>query len=140
MGGEEAIGAAAVDRRIAAVVAEGATGRVAADNEDIRPEDHASALERGLNWFSYGLMDLLTETSPPESLREAVAASGDTEFLLVAAGTVEKEQLAAESLRRADPQRVEVWTVPRAGHTQGLRTAPEDWGRRIVGFLDSHLR
>src|SRR5206468_1520008 len=33
MGGEEAIGAAATDPRIRAVVAEGATGRVAADND-----------------------------------------------------------------------------------------------------------
>ena len=101
MGGEEAIGAAGVDSRIKAVVAEGATGRTAADNEDIRPQDYASTLERGLDWFMYGLTDLLTGASPPASLRSSVAAAENTEFLLVTAGTVAQEGLAAGSMRRA---------------------------------------
>ena len=140
MGGEEAIGVAGVDPRIRAVVAEGATGRTAADNDDIRPDDAAPTLERSVDGFTYGLTDLLTEASPPASLRYSVAASGDTEFLLVVAGTVETEALAAASMRSADPQRVEVWTVPGAAHVQGLGTAPEEWERRVVGFLDNQLR
>ena len=140
MGGEEAIGAAGVDPRIRAVVAEGATGRTAADNEDIRPEGYASALERGLDWVTYGLTDLLTEAPPPASLRSSVATSVDTQFLLIAAGTVETETLAAASMRNADPQRVRTWTVPAAAHVQGLVTAPEEWERRVVEFLDSELQ
>jgi pimeloyl-ACP methyl ester carboxylesterase len=140
MGGEEAIGAAGADPRIQAVVAEGATGRTAADNEDIRPEDYATVLERGLDWYAYGLMDLLTDASPPASLRDSIAASDGTEFLLVAAGTVEKEVLAARSMRTAKPQRVQVWAVPGSDHMQGLGTAPQDWERRVVGFLDDQLQ
>ena len=139
MGGEEAIGAAGVDPRIRAVVAEGATGRTAADHDDIRAEGYATTLERGLDWVTYELTDLLTEASPPASLRSSLAAS-DAEFLLIAAGTDEKESLAAASMRRADPQRVRTWTVPRAAHVQGLVTEPEEWERRVVGFLDSELR
>ena len=26
------------------------------------------------------------------------------------------------------------------GHVQGLRTAPEEWDKRVVGFLDEALR
>lgn len=140
MGGEEAIGAAGADPRIKAVVAEGATGRTATDNEDIRPDDYATVLERGLDWYTFGLMDLFTDASPPASLRESVDAAGGTEFLIVAAGTVEKELLAADSMRAVDPRRVEVWTVPGSGHMQGLGTAPEDWERRVVGFLDGQLQ
>jgi dienelactone hydrolase len=140
MGGEEAIGAAGVDPRIKAVVAEGATGRTAADSLDLRPDDYAAPLERGLDWFMYGLTDLLTEASRPASLRSSVAAAGDTGFLLVSAGTVERETLAAASMRSAAPRRVDVWTVPGAAHVQGLRTAPAEWERRVVGFLDDHLR
>lgn len=140
MGGEEALGAAGVDPRIKAVVAEGASGRTAVDNEALRPEDYASTLERGLDWFTYGLTDLLTEASPPPSLRSSVGSAGDTGFLLVPAGTVQKEVLTAASLRDADPGRVEVWTVPNAAHMQGLGTAPEEWERRVVGFLDDQLR
>jgi pimeloyl-ACP methyl ester carboxylesterase len=139
MGGEEAIGAAGVDHRIRAVVAEGATGRTAADNDEIRPEDYASTLERGLDWITYGLTDLLTAASPPASLRSSVAAAVDTQFLLIAAGAVEEEPLAAASMRDADPQHVTTWTVPKAAHVQGLVMAPEEWERRVVGFLDSEL-
>lgn len=140
MGGEEAIGAAGADPRIRAVVAEGATGRTAADNDDVRPEDYASTLERGVDWITYGVADLLTDASPPASLRSSVAASGDTEFLLVVAGTVEREKVAAASMRSADPQRVQVWTVPGSAHTQGLGTASAEWERRVVGFLDAQLK
>lgn len=139
MGGEEAIGAAGVDPRIKAVVAEGAMGRTAMDNDDIRAEDHASALERGLDWITFGLTDLLTDASPPASMRSSVVSS-DAEFLLIAAGTVEEETLAAASMRNADPQRVETWTVPGAAHVQGLEAAPEQWERRVVAFLDSELQ
>lgn len=140
MGGEEAIGAAAADPRIRAVVAEGATGRTAADNDDIRPDDFASMLERGVERFTYGLTDLLTDASPPTTLRNSVAASDDAEFLLVVAGTVEREALAAASMRSAAPQRVQVWAVPGAAHGQGLTAAPGEWERRVVGFLDEQLR
>ena len=125
--------------RIRAVVAEGATGRTAADNDALRPEDWASTLERGLDAYTYGLTDLLTGASAPASLRESVASSEGTAFLLVTAGTVEQEALAAESMRGVAPARVEVWTVPGAGHTQGLATAPAAWEDRVVGFLDEHL-
>ncbi len=139
MGGEEAIGAAGADPRIAAVVAEGATGRTASDNDDVRPQDLASAAERGVDWFTYGLTDLLTGASPPASLRSSVAAAVDTEFLLIVAGTEPGESLAAAALRSVDPRRVQVWSVPGAAHTQGLATSPGEWERRVVGFLDDAL-
>jgi pimeloyl-ACP methyl ester carboxylesterase len=138
MGGEEAIGAAGVDPRISAVVAEGASGRSADD--DVSPAEDASSVERGLDWWTYWLTDLLTGASPPVSLRSSVATAVDTEFLLIVAGTVEEEMLAAASMRSADPLRVQVWTVPGAGHTQGLDSSPEEWERRVVGFLDDELR
>ena len=128
-----------MDPRIRAVVAEGATGRTAADNDDTRTEGHATTLEQGLDWVTYGLTDLLTRASPPASLRSSVASS-DAEFLLIAAGAAEKETLAAASMRSADPQRVRTWTVPRAAHVQGLATEPEEWERRVVGFLDTELQ
>jgi len=33
-----------------------------------------------------------------------------------------------------------VWVVPGAGHTKGLQTAPQDWERRVVTFLDESLQ
>jgi hypothetical protein len=60
-------------------------------------------------------------------------------ILLLAAGEVEDEQLVADRLQRLAPDSVEVWVVPDAGHTGGLDTAPEEWERRVVDFLDTAL-
>lgn len=122
------------------MVAEGATGRTAADNEPLRPETFAASLQCGLDRFTYGLTDLLTGASPPASLHDSIAAAGNTEFLLVAAGTLEREVLAANDMRSADPRRVEVWTVPDASHMNALSAVPHQWERRVVAFLDDSLR
>ena len=37
------------------------------------------------------------------------------------------------------PDRVEVWTVPDAGHVGGLATDPAGWHRRVGGFLATAL-
>ena len=134
MGGEEAIGTAGVDPRVRAVVAEGATNRVAADKEYLDEYGFRGRL-------TYAVAGLLTAAPEPQELLESVRAAADrgTRFLLVAAGDVETERLAAQRLLTAAPDLVEVWTVPGAGHVQGLRTDPEDWTQRVVGFLDAAL-
>lgn len=142
MGGEQAIGAAGVDDRVAAVVAEGATNRTADDKGFLAAYGARGEVQQWVDHLTYGVVDLLTDAPAPDSLRHAVAAasgrSDPTAFLLVAGGEVETEPLAADYIR-GDSAHVEVWTVPDAGHTRGLRTAPEDWERRVVGFLDRVL-
>ena len=142
MGGEQAIGAAGVDDRVAAVVAEGATNRTADDKGYLSAYGARGEVQQRIDHLTYGVVDLLTDAPAPESLRDAVdTAAGrrdPTAFLLVAAGAVETEPLAADFIA-GDSRGVEVWTVPGAGHTRGLRTAPEEWERRVVGFLDRAL-
>jgi dienelactone hydrolase len=138
MGGEEAIGAAAADPRIRAVVAEGATARTAADKERWLPGGVSGALQRALDRYTFGVTDLLTPASSPNPLGESVAAS-DADFLLVTAGQVPDEKRAADSLEAAAPARVQVLEVPDATHTDGLDTAPQEWTEAVLGFLDAHL-
>jgi pimeloyl-ACP methyl ester carboxylesterase len=139
MGGEEAIGAAAADPRVRAVVAEGATGRTAADKDAWLPGGVSGALQRGLDRVSYAVVDLLTAGSPPTSLRDAVAEASGTPFLLITAGTMPDEEDAAAVLRDAAPDRVQVWTVPGATHTHALSAEPAEWEQRVTGFLDAAL-
>ena len=141
MGGEEAIGAAGVDPRVRAVVAEGATNRVAADKEYLDEYGLRGQLQQGIDALTYAVAGLVTGAPEPVELRDSIrsAAGRGTRFLLVAAGDVETEGLAAERLSEAAPDLVEVWTVPGAGHTQGLRTDPAEWSRRVVAFLDDAL-
>ena len=140
MGGEEAIGAAAADQRIHAVVAEGATARTAADKANWLPGGVSGAVQRGLDLLTFGLTDLLTPASPPAPLDNAVRAADRTQFLLITAGTVPDETLAAHALdAAAPPTRVRVWNVPGAGHTGGLATAPRAWAQHVIAFLDAEL-
>jgi pimeloyl-ACP methyl ester carboxylesterase len=139
MGGEEALGAAAADGRIRAVVAEGATARTAEDKDAWLPGGVPGAVQRGLDVLTYGLVDLLTPASPPPPLADAVAAAEGVSFLLITAATMPDEERAAAVLRERAPDRVQVWTVPDAAHTHALAAAPEEWAERVTGFLDGAL-
>jgi len=144
MGGEEAIGAAGLDPRVRAVVAEGATGRVAADKGYlVEAYGVRGRVQQGIDWLTYAVAGALTAAPQPESLRHSVvAANADgtpTPVLLITAGDVETELQAATYIQDAAPAAVQVWTVPGAGHTQGLETAPAEWEQHVVGFLDAAL-
>ena len=139
MGGEEAIGAAAADPRIRAVVAEGATGRTAADKAGWLPGGVAGAVQRGMDRLTYATTELLTAAPRPAPLHTAVSRAAGTRFLLITAGSQPDEARAAAYLRTAAPERVTTWTVRGAAHTRGLATAPEEWSSRVLGFLDDAL-
>lgn len=140
MGGEEAIGAAGVDRRIRAVVAEGATGRTAGDKAWLADEYGLLGLVQGvLDAGTYGLVDLLTPADPPPTLEKSVHDSAPTAMLLVAAGDRPDEESVAVRLASPDPGRVQVWVVSGAGHVAALRTDPVGWREHVVGFLDAAL-
>jgi dienelactone hydrolase len=138
MGGEEAIGAAGLPG-VTAVIAEGATGRTAADKASWLPGGVAGAVQRGIDWVTYQTAATFTGAPQPPTLREAVARAADTSVLLIAAGTVPDETRAAERIRVAAPNHVQIWTVPGAGHTCALRTEPAEWERTVTHFLDRAL-
>ena len=140
MGGEEALGASATNELIRAVVAEGATARSAADEAWLSDEYGGlgmiqEQLEKVQDWVT----DALTSASVPGSSRAAVEASGDTRYLLITAGDVADEGHAADFVAAVAPDRVQTWTVPGAGHTEGLQTSPEEWERLVIAFLADSL-
>ena len=140
MGGEEAIGAAGADSRIRAVVAEGATGRTAADKAWLAEEYGVLGRVQGvLDAATYGLVDLLTPADPPPTLEQSIRDSSPTAMLLVAAGDRPDEDSVAVRLASLDPTRVQVWVVSGAGHVAALRTDPAAWREHVVGFLDVAL-
>jgi uncharacterized protein len=139
MGGEEAIGAAALDG-VRAVVAEGATARTAADKTWLSDVyGWRGWVQEQIERVQYGVTDLLTDASPPITLESAIGRSDETAFFLIAAGRVADEQHAALHLAAAAPDRVTVWTIDDAGHTDGLDVVPTEWERRLVEFFDDHL-
>ena len=141
MGGEQAVGAAGVDPRIRAVVAEGVTGRSGADlGWLVDAYGWRGSVTQGVHRIQSGIADVLSPASPPPPLHEAVAAAAPRPILLVVAGERPDESHAADALQAVAPESVEVWVVDGAGHTAGLRTDPDGWRERVVGFLDEALR
>jgi uncharacterized protein len=139
MGGEEAIGAAASDPRIRAVVAEGATNRVAADKAYLSElYGLRGQVQQRIDWFTYAVTDLLTDAGPPISLRAAAVAAAPHPVLLIAGGSVPDEGPAARHIQRGNPA-VQVWEVPDTGHTRALYTHPDEWEQRVIGFLHAAL-
>jgi uncharacterized protein len=140
MGGEEAIGAAASDGRIRAVVAEGATNRMSADRAWLSDEyGWRGVIQEGVEWLLYRTSDVLTSAEPPLSLRDAVSAISPRPVLLIAAGNVAEEGHASRYIRAAAPETVNVWLVPDTGHTAALDTHPDEWEGRVTTFLDDAL-
>jgi uncharacterized protein len=140
MGGEQAVGAAAFDPRIRAVVAEGATNRVAADKAWQAEEfGWRGAVQNLLDRVTYGITDQLTQAEPPTSLRNAVARAAPRPVLLIAGGAVQDEPSAARYIASGSPDTVEVWVVPETGHTDALGTDEAEWDRRVTSFLAAAL-
>jgi len=140
MGGEEAIGASAVNPRVRSVVAEGATGRNAGDQAWLS-EEHglAGVIQEQLSAARDVLTDVLTDAAAPTTLRDAVSDADQARFLLISAGALRDESDAVSYIRTGAPRRVESWTVPGAGHTEGLSSRPDAWERRVVTFLAQTL-
>lgn len=143
MGGEQAIGAAGVDERVAAVVAEGATNRVAGDKGYLDAYGVRGDLQQRVDQVTYWLTGLLSGAPEPGSLRRSVATAttrpDPTSFLLITAGEVPDEGHAAAYMTGSRTYAVQTWTVPGAGHTQGLGTAPAAWEERVITFFADSL-
>jgi pimeloyl-ACP methyl ester carboxylesterase len=140
MGGEEAIGAAAADGRIAAVVAEGASARTEADKAWLADVYGGRGwVQVRLEWVQYTLTDLLTAASKPVSLADAAAVASPKPILMITAGNVSDEAFAARHVQAAAGGNVSVWAVPGADHIGGLGVAPEEWEETVITFLDSAI-
>jgi len=138
MGGEQALAALGTDPRIRAVVAEGATGQQLADRS-WRPYDIGGILQRGTEWVQYTTAGLLSGAPRPMSIPDSIRAAQPRPTLIIAAGAVADEPVAARWFQAASPATVHVWVVPHAGHTQGLATAPRAWETHVVSFLNTAL-
>ena len=141
MGGEEAIGAAAADRRIRAVVAEGATNRVADDKAwQAQQFGAAGSVQGWLDEITYGAAGLLTAADQPATLRDSAAQAAPRPLLLITAGNRPDESFAADYIRAGSPASVSLWNVPGAEHIRALATDPAQWPNRVDGFLSAALR
>jgi alpha/beta superfamily hydrolase len=133
-GADIAIDIAARRSDVAAVVADGAA---AIGYEDIKAEQ-SSALARAPMWVLFKSLEVIQGRSgPAEALADQVARSR-APHLIISAGKVEKRW--GELYDEAGGARSELWYLPDATHTDAVRQYPAEYERRVVSFLDQHLR
>jgi pimeloyl-ACP methyl ester carboxylesterase len=133
MGGEVALTTAALDPRVDAVVAEGASARTWDDAAE-EPDPHPVGLANA--WLTFVATDLLTPASPPLPLLELVP-SIDAPTLLIAGSPANERKLDA-LYAEAAADRITLWAID-APHVGGLATHPDAYADRVLGHLDAAL-
>jgi pimeloyl-ACP methyl ester carboxylesterase len=134
LGAEVLIEAAARDERLRTVVADGAT----------RPQDAEDALdpaatERAVTWLMLkgirGVSGMRTSTS----LNPLISKIAPRPVLLVAGGGFKQEIPANRTYREHGGPTTQLYELPEASHTGGLRARPAEYERRATAFLDRAL-
>jgi pimeloyl-ACP methyl ester carboxylesterase len=131
LGAEVQLEAAAHDTRLRALVADGATRPMDGDRVDEPPLAQRVSTALGLQ-----AKRAIGGMRPARSLLEYIPAIAPRPVLLVAGGGFPDEIAANRMYRDAGGPSVDLWELPGAGHTAGLKTYPAEYERRTVGFLD----
>jgi hypothetical protein len=138
VGGELLLQAAAHDRRLRAVVSEGAGVRSLAEHL------HTPGVGRVQRWLSNwvvqtGALAVLSNTSPPPDLTELVARISPRAVMLIQAehGAGGEELDPVYLAAAGEPK--SLWRA-KGGHTGALAAQPADYERRVIGFFDRTLR
>jgi hypothetical protein len=94
---------------------------------------------RALVALSMQSLRAISGMKPSRSLVGMMPRIAPRPVLLVAAGGVPEEPLVSRLYQRKGGSSVQVWEVPGAAHTGGLRKHPAAYEQRTVGFLDAAL-
>lgn len=137
LGGEVLLGAASAAPTMTAIVSEGASHRSMAEFRALA--SHANPVSGLQPWVTYTTVALLTGDQPPTAIVDSIRATQTTRYLVIAAEDTADEAEFGAAFAAAAPGRSELWVVPDATHTSGLRTAPEEYERRVIDFFDAAL-
>ncbi len=138
VGGEMMLDATAHGAGLAAVVAEGAGSRIVSEEVS----DVPAGINRALTWITYQVRDaglrVFGHERPPEDLEGLVARIAPKPVFLInamhhEAGAKHSEYIAAAR----EPK--QAWLVPKGGHTGAIDAMPQEYERRVIGFLDRAL-
>ena len=141
VGGEMMLEAAAKDRRLAAVVSEGAGARAYADAVDIPGSDPVG---RGLGVIASavktGAVSVFANQTPPHHLETYVGRIAPRPLMLIAAPNSGHGEELNRRYERAAGEPTTLWEIPEASHMGGMSSRPAEYERRVVGFFDRALR
>jgi hypothetical protein len=135
-GADVLIEVAADDKRLKAVVSDGATGRSFADYRN-----HGEEAEGAPFYLTmYTAAGVLSGESPGKPLKDLVARISPTPLLLIATGgSLPVERGFNRIYLKAAREPVEFWGLPDVDHPAAIRQRPDEYERRVIGFLDAAL-
>jgi alpha-beta hydrolase superfamily lysophospholipase len=138
VGGELLLQTAAGDRRLRAVVSEGAGVRSLAEHLDT---PGLGRVQRwGSNWVvQTAAVAVLSGTLPPPDLTEQARRIGPRPVLLIRARDGNADEVLNQVYARHIGASAELWTV-RGGHTGALSSDPSAYERRVIAFFDGALQ
>jgi uncharacterized protein len=128
-GADVLIEVAAHDRRMRAVVSDGATARSFADHRNGVGLDVSAPFI----WTMVNATRVLSGTTHGEPLEELVAKVAPTPLLLIAAGkgvAAERDLNAVYAVAAREP--VEYWDLPAVRHTNAIEERPREYTRRML--------
>jgi dienelactone hydrolase len=134
LGAEVLLEAAARDRRLAAVVSEGAE-RV---SDDRRLGIESGAAE-ALTWLQAQVASAVSGERDPAPLVDTIDRVAPRPLLLIAGGSHPAEVRVNRIYRDKAGPTAQLWAIPESGHTQGIYARPAEYERRVTSFLDRAL-
>jgi uncharacterized protein len=138
VGGEMMIEAAAEDRRLRAVVSEGAGARSLAEHWD-DPGPTAAQKPFSSLVAQTAALTVLANEEPPPSLTSLVDDIAPRPLLLIRGLEGQPQEALNRAYYDAARSPKSLWEVPGAGHTAALSAQPQEYERRVVGFFDRTL-
>ena len=130
LGGEVLLEGAAYEDRLRALVSDGAARPQDAETVEATPPPMkvGLAMIRGISGMrrAPSLIDLVPEIAPRP-------------LLLIGSGGDKAELPVNRLYARAAGPTAQLWEIPEAGHTGGLRARPAEYEQRVIEFLDRAL-
>ena len=136
--GGEMMMAAAEDRRLRAVVSEGAGARSVAEHWDDPGPTPVQKPFSGMVAQTVALT-VLADEAPPPSLATLIDDIAPRPLLLIRGLDGQPQEALNRAYYDAAGSPKALWSVPGAGHTAALSTHPQEYERRVVGFFDRAL-
>lgn len=130
MGAEGALSAAALDTRVKAVVAEGATVHAFGD---ARLAAHDSWVSYPFDWLMFKTMDVISDDPAPLPLPDAMRMISPRPVLLIS-GKNAKERRLNPLYAALGGKQVAYWALDDTPHISGLYQHPDAYKQKVTAF------
>src|SRR3954447_5209603 len=139
VGGEMMLEAAAKDRRLAAIVSEGAGARAFSDEMDFDGPATTRALGVVMAGTKVAAISVFANQTPAPNLKHLVGRIAPRPLMLIAAPHSGVGEELNRGYYRAAGEPKTLWEIPESKHVGGIRARPAEYERRVVGFFDQAL-